>query len=211
VVGKPRLAATIDVPDAPPHPRAPIAWAHGLGVALRATTVLAVFTAAVAAASWAILIATVVATPFLGSTPYLVHRAPWTEGHAPVGETVWVSSEPVDRTIVGRFALQLEGDTHAAIMQIVAKPNSIISTDKAGTIITSPATPGSSYTSPTPITRHNLGDAYLALCVTGPCGTPGTPSEVPIERVLGKVLGSPKFIGMDPAPAIDGTQGVNGE
>lgn len=223
VVGKPRLAAT---PEITPRLSAPTPsgassssptatgsagsnLGYRLGVLFRASVVLIVFATIVLAACWAILVATVLATPLVDGKLYAVQRAPWVEGKAPEKEIAYVVSQPVQRDLISRFSLQLGGDDNAAIMEVAAAANSQISVDGSGTILINGV--ASPYRSDEVFAPHRLGNSYLMVCVKGPCGTPGTPSEVPIERVLGKVLGSVKLFGLDPAPTLNGDQGESSD
>lgn len=216
-MGKPRLAISPEISarlsattspattTAKAQVDAPATFRYRLGVLFRAFIVLLVFAILVLTACWAILIATVVATPIVDGKLYVVQRAPWVEGRAPEQSVTYVVSQPVQRDLLGRFVLQIGGDDKAAIMEVAAAANSDIAINKSGTIFVDGV--ATHYQTSTAITPHRLGNSYLMICISGPCGTPGTPSEVPIEHVLGKVLGSVKLVGLDPVPPLYGDQG----
>lgn len=202
VVGKPRLAAS-SMPE-PTKSGSPTFSSsqliYRLGVLFRASLVVGTMVAFAAVASWAILIATVLAMPTVDGRTYLVQRAAWPEGQVPAQSTVFALSKPVDRSISGRFSLSTNGDDKASVVLILGGPNATVATNTAKSILLNGEV--TKFTSEVPIALHNVGGNYLALCIEGPCGTPGTPIEVPIEHALGKVLGSTNMFGFAPAPAL---------
>lgn len=202
VVGKPRLAAssTPETPKSGPVALSSAQLIYRAGVLFRASLVVGGMVTFAAVASWAILIATVLATPSLEGKTYVIQRAAWPEGQIPSNSTVFALSNPVDRSIAGRFALSTDGDSSASVVLVLGGPNAEVATNTDKTIIINGEL--TKFKANVPIARHNVSGNYLALCVEGPCGTPGTPIEVPIEHALGKVLGSAKFIGLAPAPAL---------
>lgn len=202
VVGKPRLAAS-STPE--PQKSGSVAFSsaqlvYRLGVLLRASVVVGVMVTFAAVASWAILIATVLSMPPLDGKTYVVQRAAWAEGQIPADSTIFALSSPVDRSIEGRFKLSTDGDKNASVVLVLGGPNITVATNTEGRILINGELTDTTVT--VPIALHNVGGNYLALCVEGPCGSPGTPIEVPIEHALGKVLGSTKFLGIAPAPAL---------
>lgn len=208
VVGKPRLATTEGAPIEPRQERLE-RTRYRAGVAVRASIVVAVFTSVVAAASWLILIATVLATPVIGNTIHVVQRAPWVEGRAPQGEIVYIAGTTVDRTLGGKIALQFQSDEYAAIMQIIAPANATLGYDDTQTLTVN----GTPVTLPVPTTIQpgTTGDTYLVACLTGPCGPRGTVSRVPVDRVVGTVLNTLTSSGIQPAPTGVLTPGASGE
>lgn len=202
VVGKPRLAAS-SIPETTKS--GPVAFPstqllYRVGVLLRASLVVGGMVTFAAVASWAILIATVISMPSVEGKTYVVQRAAWPEGQVPSNSTVFALSNPVDRSIAGRFALSTEGDSKASVVLVLGGPNVEVATNTDGVIVIDGKL--TKFKTNTPIALHNASGNYIALCVEGPCGKPGTPIEVPIEHTLGKVLGSAKFIGLAPTPAL---------
>lgn len=202
VVGKPRLAAssTPETTKSGPVALSSAQLIYRIGVLLRASLVVGGMVTFAAVASWAILIATVLAMPSVEGKTYVVQRAAWPEGQVPANSTIFALSNPVDRSIVGRFALSTEGDSKSSVVLVLGGPNAQVATNTDGVIIINGEL--TKFTVDVPIALHNVGGNYLSLCVEGPCGKPGTPIEVPIEHTLGKVLGSAKFIGLAPTPAL---------
>lgn len=202
VVGKPRLAAssTPEITKSGPVALPSAQLFYRVGVLFRASLVVGGMVVFAAVASWAILIATVLATPSIEGKTFIVQRAAWPEGQIPANSTVFALSNPVDRSIAGRFSLSVDGDSQASVVLVLGGPNAQVATNTDGAIIINGET--TKFKVDVPIALHNVGGNYLALCVEGPCGNPGTPIEVPIEHTLGKVLGSAKFIGIAPAPAL---------
>jgi hypothetical protein len=196
VVGRPRLAAG---PELSPQSRYTVGYR--VGVAARAFLVISLITAVVAAACWALLMTTVLASVSIDGKTIVTQRATWVEGQAPQGVTATVLPSAVQRDIASRIDMLLGNEHSASVVTIIGGPNARAATDLNGHILIGGVPTG--YVSTTPIPAHNLGTAYLAVCVMGPCGTPGTPLEVPVSHVLGKTLGSPTFLGWAPVTAGD--------
>lgn len=204
VVGKPRLAATSDgYVDQGEKPK--LAFVYYLGVIFRASIVIGLLVGFVAAASWLILIGTVLATPKIDGQTYVVQRAAWPESQAPAGVIALSLDSPVRRDMAGRFSLNLNNEGNPAIVRIVGGPNAYVRTDAQNRILVNDN--ATNAVSPTPIENHNIGTSYIAICLLGPCGTPGSPLEIPVDQVLGKVLGTPSLTGIKP---ISDTPGLPG-
>lgn len=187
---RPSLAADPlgdDVAAELPKRREPLAWSSAKAIA----GVLAI-AAGVAVAGWVILGLTVLPTMRIGDQAWFVKWAAHPEGQVPAGTIVAAGSEPVRRGLLDR-AVSLAGlDAGSrAIYVIVAGPGSEARSEPDGRVIWAGTDTG--YSTPVPIPPHLLGGSYLAMCVTGPCGEPGTFSDVPASHVLGTVIAGWRF------------------
>lgn len=146
--------------------------------------------------SWLILVSTIAATPKLGENYLFIDRNAWGLGSAEVGSLGYSTEanlyglfEKVGYHITGAF-----GDGSA--IEIVAGPLDIISTKIDGTLMVNGSP--TSHQSDKIIDRKQLGDNYIAICLEGSCGIPGTLLEIPIENVIGEISGIIKISGLDP-------------
>lgn len=196
VVGKPRLAATSSGGYTDPGQKSQLEFTYYAGVVFRASVVIGALLSFVGIASWIILIGTVLATPKIENERFIVQRAAWPESQAPANALALMLNEPVDRSIAGRYKLNIEGAGSPAIIRILAGPGAKVRTDENLRIIINES--GTNAISLSPIANHNIGNNYIATCLRGPCGLPGTPLEVPVNQVLGKVLGTPSLTGIKP-------------
>jgi hypothetical protein len=206
VAGKPRLVASGGeyARQEKENPQQ-LAWFHYLGVAARALVVLTVFAALVAVASWGILLSTVLATPTSNQTMYVVHRATWAEGKAPQGSVVYLTATDIDRSAIGRIKLHSGDQVDDAIVEVIAGPDQAVSVTENGYIAVNNIP--TQYRATNPFAPHYLDRLYLVACIEGACGTPGTPLEVPVKRVLGKVMGTATFTGLTPVEPLNGRSG----
>jgi hypothetical protein len=181
---------------------------YNAGVLFRASIAFLVLTVLVAIASWLILVLTVMATPSINGDTWAVQRSAWIEGKAPVGSVVVSSSAAIHRDPLSRIGEVFSGYPKSAVVEIVAQPLNTVSTTLNGTLVVDDKKTSYTLTSLVPPTK--LSGSYLAVCVLGPCGTPGTPVTVPVDHMLGKVLGGIGLHGIDSVPTYSGTRGTNG-
>jgi hypothetical protein len=119
-----------------------------------------------------------------GST-VLVQRGAFPIGQAPTGTFMFTSSAPADASLAGRATQAAVGVPDAAVVQVLAAPNSILGSSPDGTLTVNGAVTSH------PATDHTgrLGREYLARCVLGAC-TPGQTLRVPQRHVIGAATGT---------------------
>jgi hypothetical protein len=207
VQGKPRLVA-----PSPDGTVTPVTknedLSYRVGVIFRAAVVLGTLAISMLLASWFILASTVLSTPNIGGTFWSVQRAAWVQGEAPNGSVVVAGSGDVTHDLLGRVGEFFGGIDGASIYQIAATPHQDIYTTPAGDLMVDGKKTG--FALATPVAPRTLNAAYLGVCVQGPCGKPGTPVELPVAHVVGKVMGGLGLTGWHSAPTFSGS-GVTGE
>lgn len=204
VQGKPRLVAP--AADGTPTLAAKNDdLSYRVGVIFRATVVLGTLAISMLLASWFILATTVLSTPSINGTIWSVQRAAWVQGEAPTGSVAMAGSNEVTRDLLGRVGEFFVGVDQAAIYEIAATPQQSIYTNPAGDLVVDGQKTGLVIT--TPVAPRTLNAAYLGICVQGPCGKPGTPVELPVAHVVGKVMGGLSLTGWQSAPTVSGSGG----
>jgi hypothetical protein len=181
---------------------------YRLGVILRAAVVLGTLAVGMTLASWFILATTALSTPNINGTFWTVQRAAWVQGEAPRDSVVVAGDNEVTRDMWGRVDEFFSGIDGANIYQIVATPMQNVYTTPANELVVDGTKTG--LTLKAPVAPTALSEAYLGVCVKGSCGKPGTPVELPVTHVVGKVLGGLGLNGWKSAPAFTGSGG-NGE
>lgn len=201
VRGKPRLAATstgtlsaVTVDAKPAN-----SFTYNIGVLSRALVVLVGFTVAIAAATWFILVTTVLATANVNGTVWVVQRSAWVQGQAPVGSTALVNSSTVPTDLPSRVSEIFTGYPQASVVEVMAAPTQEVVTNIDGHLIVDGEDSG--YVVSTPIEPTTLKDEYLTQCLSGSCGAAGEPYKVPVQNVYGKVLSGLTLHGLVSPPA----------
>lgn len=158
---------------------------------------------------WVVLTLTVLPTVSAGGSTWLVQRAADTVGRTPVGTTVLLMPEKIDRSFTARAKL-LTGVDGAYVVKVIADPGSKISVSQTGKLLVDDT--ATTYVVPANLQAKVLGTQYAAECVTGPCGTPGSVVLVPVDNVLGTVVGKVSLSGITPVdkPKAD-TNGIGKE
>lgn len=118
---------------------------------------------------------------------WLIQRSIYVQGQVPLKAVVLSLGKPLERTTISRFNLLLKGAITSSIVEITALPLDKIIVEKTGNILVNKKSIG--LRSISPMVSHTLGDSYLAICLSGACGTKNRVIEIPSSYVLGKVLG----------------------
>lgn len=201
----PALAAPSELSDTPVEPDIPLT-ARFAGIS-RLLSFIIGFGLLGLAGMWVTVGLTILPTPRIDGTAWVVQRAAWVEGQAPAGAIAYVTDEPAGRDLAARAEL-IFSEVPASIVMILTPPASTVSTG-ANNVLIVDGEP-TSYTLPLPLAERQLGMEHLAICLLGTCGEPGTTVLVPVDEVLGKTLGEyrPPF-GIGGTPAVpDGPASV---
>jgi hypothetical protein len=146
--------------------------------------------------SWFILIGTISATPKLGNDYILVDRNAWGLGSADAGRIAF-STEANKYGLLEKILYHFDGSMEqGSAVRIVAGPLDLVSTNLDGFLVVNDK--ASSYPSDKIIDRKQLGDTYIAVCLEGSCGLPGTLIEIPIQNAIGEIAGTIKVSGLQP-------------
>ncbi len=199
VKGKPRLAASASLAGLP-EVKASSAFGHNLGVFLRALVVLVILVVVLGVASWVILALTVLATPTVSGTVWGVQRASWIVGEAPIGSVTAALPQAASTDVLGRLSEVFTGYPQSYIAEVVAKPGSKIETKLNGSLVVDGKVTQFSFSSG--IAPTQLQDAYLGVCLEGPCGKVGGPVFIPVKNSLGKVLSGVGLSGVSAPPSL---------
>lgn len=130
---------------------------------------------------------TVLPMPRVEGTTWAVKWAAWPQGKAPENSLVGTYKYANQTGILDRSMLILDS-SGVSIEQIIAGPSTKVSSDSAGQIIVNGVTTShksTTYNMPETATGEN----YLTKCVSGPCGEPGSYRAIPVQWLLGEVLG----------------------
>jgi hypothetical protein len=163
----------------------------------RASLLIALSGLLVAVASWFILVLTVVATVPAGNTVWVAQRVAWVQGQAPADSVALISSQPVTNGLAQRVGELVGGYPDAAVVQILARHGDQVLTDVVGELLINGQRTG--LVLDEPVAPKTLSSEYLTLCLDGACA-PATASTVPVDRVLGKVLGGMSLSGPAQVP-----------
>lgn len=179
-----KLITTIDTAPSEPISRSAVKIVK----ALLSLIIAGIFTTL---SVWTILISTVVATPSVNGVIFAVDRNAWTLGGAKSGDIAY--SLEIDQSgLFNKIGGHLNGSVNnGAIIKILGTPLDYINTNIDGYLIINGYS--TEILSDRIIDRKQLGDTYLAECLEGSCGIPGTLYEVPIDNVVGSVEGILKF------------------
>lgn len=204
VQGKPTLAApspdgTLVAPTRAQN------VSYRLGVIFRATVVLATLAVGMTLASWFILATTALSTPNINGTIWTVQRSAWVQGEAPKNAVLVAGSHEVTRDMWGRVTEFFSGIDGASIYQVVATPLQNVYTTPANELVVDDVKTG--LTLKAPVAPTALSEAYLGVCIQGTCGNPGEPVELPVENVVGKVMGGLSLTGWQQPPTLAGSGG----
>lgn len=105
-------------------------------------------------------------------------------GQAPADAVVYVSSETIDPTLLGRAKQAVFGVPAGSVVQIVTGPAGAIATNKDG-YLTVNGQP-TAYTAK--VDKQDLIGQYVAICVAGAC-TPNEPVLIGESNIVGEVRG----------------------
>jgi hypothetical protein len=146
--------------------------------------------------SWFVLISTISATPKLGNDYLLVDRNAWGLGSAEPGSIAF-STTANQYGLIEKIVYHFDGSMDdGSAVEIIAGPLDLVSTNLDGVLVVNGE--ASSYPSDKIIDRKQLGDTYIALCLEGSCGLPGTLVEIPIQNAIGEIAGTIKVSGLQP-------------
>lgn len=146
--------------------------------------------------SWFILIATISATPKLGGEYILVDRNAWGLGSAEPGSIAF-STQANQYGLLEKIVYHFDGSMNdGSAVRIVAGPLDLVSSNLEGVLVVNGE--ATSYPSDKVIDRKQLGDTYIAICLEGSCGLPGTLTEIPIQNAIGGIAGTIKVSGIQP-------------
>lgn len=160
-----------------------VAIIRGIAAAIFITVTLVV-------SGWLILGLTILPVVQVEGTPWVVRWAAWPEAMVPSGSVAMVSSSPRDSSMGARFSLIVSGGNNS-IMEIVAGPGGEIKAGPDKQIFYNEIPTQWQFNDAIPPTK--IGNQYLAVCILGPTCTPGVAELVPVERILGEVVGSLKL------------------
>jgi hypothetical protein len=153
--------------------------------------------------SWVLLGITVLPTPRIGSQMWAVQRSAWVQGSVPFNSNAFILSKTIETSTISRLKLLFSADKADSIQLIVAGPYVSVSQDAEGYFyINNKKTSIKTAIRVSPI---KLNNDYLALCITGSCQK-DTASTIPVDRVLGKVLGSVSIGGISKLPVGGGVR-----
>lgn len=157
-------------------------------IILMAAVSLATVVTILLSGTWAILVGTIVSFPQIGEDRLVVQRSTWPLGDAPAGEIVSGSNEDRPSSFIERviFEVSVSQDAHFTAA-ILARPGDSVRTSADGIIIVNDKP--TRFMSDRQIKPVQMTEEYLALCIDGACGTPGTPFELAINQVVGSVKG----------------------
>lgn len=127
-----------------------------------------------------------------------VMRSTFPVGQAPADAIVYVSSETIDHTLLGRAKQAVFGVPAGSVVQIVAGPAGNVATNKDGHITVNGQP--SAYTAD--VTKQTLLGNYVAICVAGAC-TPGDPVLVGQGNIVGEARG---YLGLNGLTKVDGVK-----
>jgi hypothetical protein len=177
------------------QPGAPIA-ARLIKAALGLTLIIVT----VAAVTYATVVSTILAFPIIDGQPVITVRGAYPLGKIPTGTNVTVIPEPVDRTLLGK-ASDILGIPRASVVTIVTGPFNKVTQGPNGTIVTD----GQPTTYTGTIANQQLNNEYLALCLLGPCGTPGDAVLINPDQIVGAARGTVAFTGVTELPPQPGS------
>jgi hypothetical protein len=127
-----------------------------------------------------------------------VMRNTFPVGQAPTDAIVYVSSETIDHTLLGRAKQAVFGVPAGSVVQIVAGPAGIIATNKDGRVVVN----GNPTEYTADVTKQTLMGNYVAICVAGAC-TPGDPVLVGEANIVGEARG---YLGLSGLTKVEGVK-----
>lgn len=127
-----------------------------------------------------------------------VMRNTFPVGQAPADAIVYVGSNSVEPTLLGRAKQAVFGVQAGSVVQIVAGPAGVMGTNKDGYITVN----GQPTTYQGQVTRQTLIGDYVAICIAGAC-TPGDPVLVGESNIVGEVRG---YLGLDGLTQVEGVR-----
>lgn len=156
---------------------------------------LVLVTGFVAAVGYVISVATVAAFPRIAGDTVVTIRGVYPYDRVPAGTLVTIGPHARQRSLAGNLNDVL-GIPDAAVVNILAGPVAELVTTPVGDILADGVPVGvSGYVVP-----QTLDGMYLARCVRGACGEPGTLLLVSDERVIGQAKGLVFRFGIAPIP-----------
>lgn len=139
--------------------------------------------------TWAVLVGTIISAPLVDNERLVIQRSTWVTGDAPIGEVIAAIEGVRPSTFFDKVAHEVVYDaSNNLVLVVIAQPGSDISAEAGGRIMVDGAR--TRFTADRDIQPVQIMESYLALCVAGSCGTPGTPFELPIDKVIGSVKGT---------------------
>jgi hypothetical protein len=150
--------------------------------ALRTAIRVAVAAVLIAAALYLALALTAVAVMGSGAQNAVVVRGAFPGGIAAQGDFAFVSSQPYDRSVMGKVEQAFVGVPGGSTVEVVAGPGATLTTAKGQ--ILADELPTRFYGVPP---QAKLGHEYLAVCVSGSGCTTGALILVPNDRLVGQV------------------------
>jgi hypothetical protein len=180
---RPTLAA--DFPDGTqtagaPEPKVAVTLFRGVAGLVIVGIVLLI-------SGWLLIGLTVLPTLRVQGVPWLVKWSAWPEGAVPAGAVVMTDPDGRKIDLTSRAGLLFSDGSGRAIMQVVGGPGGDIATGAGNRVILNGVLQDWRYPTPLPSTR--LGDNYLAVCLSGDSCQRGDVVLLPIQNVLGEVLG----------------------
>lgn len=141
------------------------------------------------AGTWAIIVGTIVSFPVIENERLVVQRSTWPLGDAPFGEIVAATTEQRPQGFIERirFEITTQEDEIFFAAAILARPGDKVKTLPDGTIEVNGKP--TLYTSDRTIKPVQMTEEYLALCIDGACGNPGTPFELGTNQLIGSIKG----------------------
>ena len=170
---------------------------------IRSITASVVILVILLVSGWLLLGLTALPILSVNGTPWLVKWAAWPEGMVPSasGAVAMVSGSARQTDLGARFSLLVSQDDGRKIVQVVAGPGGEIKAGPDLQIYYNNVPTGAYAVTPFPSTR--LGSNYFALCLSGASCESGQYELVPIQNVLGEVVGSVRLgPGLGPVPEL---------
>lgn len=157
--------------------------------AAKAILALALVLSLLLVGTWTILVGTIVSFPVLSGERLVVQRSTWPAGDAPIGEFVAATEKAKSPGFLGRVEFEIANLNNEAVFSaaILARPGDRVRTAPDGQIIVNDKP--TLFKSDRTIKPVQMTEEYLALCIDGACGNPGTPFELGTNQLIGSIKG----------------------
>lgn len=200
---RPRRVA-VEAETGVPDPEEPVVDGRSaIAAVLSVVAILLTLVAVLSVVIWLAIGLTVMPTPRVAGDIWAVKWAAWPQGQVPPGSIVMSTPEQVSGDLSSRFGLLLADGEGATLSQIVGGPTGSVETTQSLQILINGQDTG--YRSPSPISKQNIGDQYVAICLKG-CSADGVIHLIPIGNVVGEVMGRYKFpLEITPMPSVSST------
>lgn len=159
-----------------------------LKILLKALLAVIILVSLLVGGTLTIMLGTIVSAPQIDDERLIVQRNTWPSGDAPIGEIVFGNKEGKPEGFLNRLEQELTADSADTFVAVVlAQPGDRVKASKNGNVIVNSIP--TRFTSDKDVASILLTDDYLGICISGGCGTPGTPSSIPADTLIGSVQG----------------------